>query len=292
MKYLIFIDTNIFLDFYRIRSGDFSDSLLSHIDKNHDKIITGNQVEMEFKKNRQKVILETINRIKKPDWSGLTPPACLSAAKPVKVIQKNRKELEKQQNILKKRMELILRHPVKNDPVYQTLQRLFKDSTKYNLDRSMKIRRSIRSLAWKRFFLGYPPRKNEDVSMGDAVNWEWIIHCAIESKKNVVIVSRDSDYGINYSNKYFLNDALLQEFRERVSKKRKIELTDKLTHAFKLASIPVSRTEEKAEEVLVSEIKEEKKASILNGLTLGEIWQNKDYRREFFNVLEKFSLNQ
>ena len=31
--------------------------------------------------------------------------------------------------------------------------------------------RAIR-LAWRRFLLGYPPRKANDTSIGDAVNWE------------------------------------------------------------------------------------------------------------------------
>ena len=254
MDALIFIDTNILLDFYRIRSSDVGLSLLSHIDDNHNKIITGNQIEMEFKKNRQKVILESINRIKTPDWAGLAPPAYLSEAQPVKVIEKNKKELSKQQRALKKRLESILKNPTRNDPVYQCLQRLFKNGTTYNLDRKKKIRKTVRSLAWKRFFLGYPPRKKEDTSMGDAVNWEWIIQCALDSGKHIVIVSRDSDYGIMYNGQAMLNDALQQEFRERVSSKRKLILTDKLTEAFKQASISVSKKEEKQELDLIEEI--------------------------------------
>ena len=258
MDTLIFIDTNILLDFYRIRGGDVGLSLLSHIDKHHDKIITGNQVEMEFKKNRQKVLLESINRIKNPEWAGLSPPAFLSEAQPVKVIQKNKKELIKQQAALKKRLGTILKNPVRNDPVYQCMQRLFKNGNDYNLDRKKKIRKLIRRLAWKRFFLGYPPRKKDDTSMGDAVNWEWVIQCAIDSGKNVIIVSRDSDYGINLNGTPILNDTLKQEFKERVGAKRKIVLTDRLTDAFKQASIAVTKKEEKQERKLIEEIAGEK----------------------------------
>ena len=42
-KWLIFIDTNIFLDFYRIRGDVGGLSLLDHIDENHDQIITSNK---------------------------------------------------------------------------------------------------------------------------------------------------------------------------------------------------------------------------------------------------------
>lgn len=57
---IVFIDTNIFLDFYRARKTDTSIKYLEEIEKITDKLIITNQVEMEYKKNRQVVILETI----------------------------------------------------------------------------------------------------------------------------------------------------------------------------------------------------------------------------------------
>src|SRR5258708_39772823 len=70
-------------------------------------------------------------------------------------------------------------------------------------------------------------------SLGDSINWEWIVHCAINSEDyhNVLIVSRDSDFGVTYDGKATLNDWLYREFKERVSRKRKVELTQKLTDA-------------------------------------------------------------
>jgi hypothetical protein len=53
---LIFIDTNILLDFYRVRGREGDLSILDHIDENHDLIITTSQVEMEFKKNRPRKV--------------------------------------------------------------------------------------------------------------------------------------------------------------------------------------------------------------------------------------------
>ena len=105
--------------------------------------------------------------------------------------------------------------------------------------------------------MGYPPRKKEDTSMGDAVNWEWILHCAKESGKHIIIVSRDSDYGITYDDESILNDALEQEFSERVSHRRQIILTDKLTYAFKKASISVTKKEVTQESELIKSIKDE-----------------------------------
>lgn len=248
---LIFIDTNIFLDFYRIRTSDVSMSYLEKIASNLDRIITGSQIAMEYKKNRQKVILESLEKIKKPDWNSLTPPAFLSQAQPVKIINAKKKDIEKQQTKIKERIEKIISNPMYNDEVYKTLQRLFKNNSPYNLGRDKKERHQIRILAKKRFILGYPPRKKEDNSIGDAINWEWIINCAISSGKDIILVSRDTDFGIAYNGKNYLNDWLNQEFKERVSSRRKIILTDKLTQAFKMVDIQVTKEMEREELTII-----------------------------------------
>lgn len=254
MDALIFIDTNIMLDFYRYPQGTAVLSILNHIDKNHDRIITGNQVEMEYKKNRQKVILKSISEMKRPNWETLKAPVIISEAQPIQIIKRNKKEIDNQLIKLKKRIEQILKNPIKNDVVYQTLQRLFRSENQLNLTRDDEIRFVIRELAKKRFDLGYPPRKSTDTSIGDPLNWEWIIHCAKNNNCNVIIVSRDSDYGHTYDGEQFVNDWLAQEFKERVSRKKKVILTNKLTSAFKTASIKVSKKEEDDENQLIDEI--------------------------------------
>lgn len=256
MDALIFIDTNIFLDFYRIKSSDISLSYLDLIDKNKDKIITGNQIEMEFKKNRQKVILESIGKIKTPNWETLTPPAILSDAKPSDVIDKKKKEIAKQQKKLRDRILKILKNPATNDPVYRTLQRLFKNNSDFNLNRDKDIRSTIRNRAKERFTLGYPPRKKEDNSIGDAYNWEWILKCAEDSGKNIILVTRDSDYGVIYDKEGILNDWLLQEFKERISRKRKIILTDRLAWAFEQIKVTVTKEMIEEEERLIASNKD------------------------------------
>lgn len=80
--------------------------------------------------------------------------------------------------------------------------------------------------------MGYPPRKAGETSIGDAINWEWIIDCTTACQKDLILVSRDTDYGTPYGNPPVLNDWLSQEFNERC-KGRAIVLTDRLSYAFK-----------------------------------------------------------
>lgn len=249
---LIFIDTNIFLDFYRIRKSGVSLKYLEEIEKHIDLIITTSQVEMEFKKNRQAVILESIGEVKKINNVNITVPAILSDAKAVKMIEKSKKNIAKKQNELKERIDRILKSPNYNDPVFKSLQKLFTNKSELNLNRENKIRFTIRNLAKKRFILGYPPRKKTDNSIGDAVNWEWIIKCAENTGKHIIIVTRDSDFGCSYENDSHLNDWLKQEFRQRISQKRKIVLTDKLHVAFQLVEIPVTNEMIEEEEKVIS----------------------------------------
>src|SRR5690606_10224611 len=114
-----------------------------------------------------------------------------------------------------------------------------------------QIRHPIRRKAFRRFLHGCPPRKKNDTSIGDAINWEWMVHCANAQTAELVIVTRDSDYGAHFDNRGYINDHLKQEFAERVSKRRKILLYSKLSDALKHFQVPITRGEEEAEAELI-----------------------------------------
>lgn len=246
---LVFIDTNVLLDFYRSRN-ESGLTLLKRIDGLHDQLITSYQVEMEFKKNRQAAIQESLNNLKAP--VKIQPAAFLHETKLLASFNRNFDGANTRIKRVRKRLIDVLAKPTTRDPVYRIVQRLFNDETDNNLSRSKPIRYAIRRMAWKRFILGYPPRKDRDSSTGDSVNWEWIIHCAIANKSDVVIVSRDTDYGITLDGNSFINDWLSQEFKKRVSKKKNVMLVDRLSAAFKLLSVSVTSEEEKDEDDLIS----------------------------------------
>lgn len=285
---LIFIDTNIFLDFYRVRKSNVSMKWLEEIEKHKDLIITSSQVEMEFKKNRQSVILDSINEVKKIKNNGLNIPAIISNAQAAEMIKKSQKYIDEQQKKLKQQIERILKNPKTTDPVYKSLQKLFKNESPFNLDRENKIRFKIRNLAKKRFLLGYPPRKATDNSIGDAVNWEWIINCAENSGKHIILVTRDTDFGASYDNELYLNDWLQQEFKQRVSRNRKIILTDRLMTAFKLVKITVTAEMVEEEEKILTSTYEMNSAKIQEALR--EISEKIDFDNWNNNMSKTYKL--
>ena len=133
MDALLFIDTNILLDFYRDRKSDVSMKFLEQIEACRDRLILGSQVEMEYKKNRQHVILESLGKFGAPDWGKLSAPALVSETQAAGMIDKHRKELVKQQKILTEKIQAILERPGTQDEVYKVLQRVFKHESPYNL---------------------------------------------------------------------------------------------------------------------------------------------------------------
>ena len=141
--------------------------------------------------------------------------------------------------------------PAVHDPVYKACQRIFHKTDSLVLTREDKLRHTIRRKAFRRSH-GCPPRKKSDTSIGDAINWEWMIHCANASNAELVIVTRDSDYGIHFENRAYINDHLKQEFAERVSKKRKLLLYSRLSDALKHFEVAVTRQEEEAESSLLT----------------------------------------
>jgi hypothetical protein len=208
------------------------------------------QVWMEFLKNRQKVISQTIKDIAKPTHHNM--PSVL------RELPAGRKYLKHQIVGLQGHKKLIvtieklLRNPTQTDLLYQCLSRIFAGNTSYNLKRPNKKRYEVRDLAQKRISLGYPPRKDDTLRLGDAINWEWIVACAQASKCNVVIVSRDGDFGLTYGQECILNDWLRVEFKERVGRNRKIELTNRLSTALRKLHIPLAPGYEEEETKLIS----------------------------------------
>jgi hypothetical protein len=258
IKKLLFVDTNIWLDFYRTRN-DAGLTLLQHAEKIADRIIVTYQLESEFKKNRQAAILEGMQELKAPPQ--IPRPGIFSDAKATKMLNTSLKEAEKRVKNLKARLTRALDNPAIHDPVYKSCQRIFHKTDNLVLTRENKVRHLIRRKALRRFLHGCPPRKKNDTSIGDALNWEWMIHCANENTAELVIVSRDSDYGTVFENKAYVNDHLKQEFSERVSKKRKLLLYTRLSDALKHFAVSVSQQEEDAEKELMTKTVEQRLAT-------------------------------
>ena len=259
LRKLLFIDANIWLDFYRARN-ETGLGLLKHVEDISENVIVTYQLESEVKRNRQVAILEGMKELKAP--TPMSRPGIFSDAQATKKINRSLVEIEKRVKKLKTNLIHALADPAQYDPVYQACQRIFHrgDSTLI-LTHENKLKNVIRHRAFRRFLHGCPPRKRNDTSIGDAFNWEWMIHCAKEHSGELVIVSRDSDYGVTVEKNCYVNDDLRHEFSERVSRKRKLLLYPKLSEALKHFKIPITKQEEEAETEIVASVNEQRAGS-------------------------------
>ena len=221
-------------------------------------MIVSCQSESEFKKNRQKAILDGMQELK---VSHLSKLGIFSDAKATEILVKSLKEAEKQAKKLTNKLALALDNPGKHDPVFKSCQRLFRKSDSLNLTAENKLAKQIRRRAFNRFMHGLPPRKRDDTSFGDGFNWEWMLYCAKEHNADLYIVSRDSDYGALFAGKSYVNDFLKQEFSERVGSRRKVFLFTKFSDALKHFEIPITQQEEAVEDQLILESGEKQELS-------------------------------
>ena len=121
---------------------------------------------MEFKKNRQGVIINAFNSVEKlAPQTQKALPAFLEESQAAISLLKAEKRFRECISRLREQTRRILEEPIKHDQVYKKVQRLFATDTPHNLNRKKEEGRSeIRDLAHKRFELGYPPRKDKDTS--------------------------------------------------------------------------------------------------------------------------------
>lgn len=247
MATLLFVDTNIWLDFYRL-NNEAGLSLLHQLKQASEFIIVTEQVQMEFHKNRQAEILRSVSALSSPNTMPF--PAFLAGAE----IDKFKKTIQDAQRLFKaiqSQLPSILKAPEENDPVYQTCNDIFSKNDGLCFGESHPEWKSIQVAAENRHRLGYPPKKSSGTSIGDAVNWEWIIHSAKSSKSNIAIVSRDGDYGQTSGGMTYLNDHLKQEFSNRVGKNRKITLYSKVSSVLKEYRVIVTKKAQQEEDRII-----------------------------------------
>ncbi len=246
-EYIVFIDTNKFLDFYL--AGDESLKYFDKLDKIKQSLVLTFQVEIEFIKNRQIKILEAMKQLTTPASPSL--PGFLRDGDDAKKIMEASKHHQKLVGELISKMKRILLDPEKEDHVLARCNKLFSLSSELNLKLEHESRDTIIKRAYDRFVRGCPPRKASDTSYGDAINWEWLVECSVKTQRDVIIVTRDQDYGIRFDDRLHLNDWLRTEFETRTESKSKIHLTHLFSKALEMMSVEVSEKTKKSEEKAV-----------------------------------------
>lgn len=208
----IFIDTNIYLDFYRLNSVR---AMLPPLENLSEHILSTEQVVNEVLRNRVSVTRDFLREdLKKcqlvkpsiPDF--LTKEAvseiCPEIAKISKECSETFKTFEElSKTIYSKSVEHVANG---DDEISKTLARIFTNVLVPDVEqlRRARIRKE----------LGNPPGKKED-PIGDEITWEQLLTYRTKNKCEIWIVSKDEDfYSINISGAIVPNAYLLNEVND------------------------------------------------------------------------------
>ena len=202
----LFIDTNIFLSFYHLTKDDLKElrklSLL--IKKGDVNLILTDQVEMEFWRNRENKIADSIRRLKDQKLNLEFPQLC-KGYKEYSALRKLQDEYKKSHSeLLTKIMDDVENNTLQADEI---IIDLFEKA-----DCVESIEKYI-SDAKYRINIGNPPGKNG--SLGDAINWGILLD-KIPLNEKLFLVSDDKDFyskvDVNKPKEY-----LVREWKEKVN---------------------------------------------------------------------------
>lgn len=236
---LLFVDTNILLDFYRIPQSDLSLDVFDKLLENKQELILSEQVKIEFLNNRDKVIRDSIARLPVKITDSVRLPTILDRTELSASLRKIADDLKTRLKEAKQRLQDILENPTQHDNAYKKIIPLLQSQTEFNsMFASEAVNDAIFLAAIKRFYRNLPPRKRNSCSIGDAINWEWCIQCCKQGEGfNLIIVSRDGDFSESFHSFGNISHILEDEFKQRVGSKYNVILKKSLNDA--LREIPI-----------------------------------------------------
>jgi len=238
----IFIDTNVFLDFYRAKQDKLE--ILMELHQHSDSIVFPSLVYDEFLRNRTKVIRQVITNLnnERPKYFN---SAIVEGLEVFEDLKRSREEHKKYLDITISKMEEI-KEDSKQDDVFLELSKLYKSE-------KIKIYEHDNSTIHKaqtRHLLGQPPGTDK-IKICDEVIWETIL---AKIDDDIIIVSRDGTYQENY---HYLS----HEYEKRTDKKL-LKVTDKINEGLKLLGVEVPQKIVELEEQQIEDIKWEVKESV------------------------------
>lgn len=199
----IIIDTNIYLNFYRLtndQSLKLIDQLIKLINDKKIELILTHQIRDEFYRDKNIVFKEYLNNLNNAFDKDLRVPKFLELNKKSKdviaLLSKTRKALTE---FKKEYWNRVLNSKSTINKKVESLFRLctLKEETK-----------EILEVAYYRTIKGNPPRKSNS-SFGDAIIWETILKYFCED--DLIIISGDGDFESDIK-KGEINEFLFNEF--------------------------------------------------------------------------------
>lgn len=214
----LFVDANVFLDFYHFSDDDLDElkKLIDLINKGEITLIITSQVVDEVKRNRDGKVADSYKKFKDSKVELNLPQICKS--------YKEFNQIKKSLGIIKK-LKADLNGKLKKDISERTLKADETINELIKISKVVDVKKHV-DLARERFDQGNPPGKNG--SYGDSLTWVALIS-ELKEKEDLFFISDDKDYK-SPLDEYTLNSFLLDEWKEK--KKANIFFYTKLSAFF------------------------------------------------------------
>ncbi|OCQ95177.1 hypothetical protein AMR42_05785 [Limnothrix sp. PR1529] len=239
----IFLDTNVFLSFYRLSDDDIEElrKLSALLVKDTIKLYIPEQVVSEFDRNRDNKIAEAVDEFKKQRLDFAFPAFIREYSEWNEMRELQKKYSILHRDLLKKVEEDIQSRNLAADKIIQEL---------FNKGIKILQHSSIVESSKLRVALGNPPGKNG--SLGDAINWESLLQ-EVSSDEPLHFISRDRDFSSPIGKDRF-NSYLLEEWKQ--AKQSDLVYYTKLSDFFKKNFPDIRLASELDREILIQRLSE------------------------------------
>ncbi len=236
----IFIDTNIFLNFYRYSNDDLEElKKISHLINEGEIILyITQQVVDEFTRNRDSAVTESYKKFDEIKVDQSFPYICKTYEEDYQFLRDTIKKFSEAKNTLAaKLVSDIENNTLKADDVVKTIF----SSSKIIATEDDRLNKAI-----TRYNLGNPPGKNN--SYGDALNWETLLQL-VPNSQNIYFITDDKDFKSQFDKNKF-NSFLVSEWKSK--KKSEVMFYNQLSVFFKDNYPEIILREEEAKNKLIN----------------------------------------
>ncbi|MCA8870123.1 MAG: DUF4935 domain-containing protein [Rhodobacteraceae bacterium] len=181
----LFIDANIFLDFYHLSGGDIEElkKLVALIEEGDIVLFTSKQLQEEVRRNRDTKIFDALKEFQKASFKVSFPAFCKHYPEYAEIQEALKTANSKHSQLLTKSTGDIKAENLNADTLISDL---------FSKSKDIPVSQAIFNASINRFRLGNPPGKKK-VTMGDEVNWECLIE-GVPQIEELHFVSGDGDY--------------------------------------------------------------------------------------------------
>lgn len=181
----LFIDANIFLDFYHLSGGDIEElkKLVALIEEGDIVLFSTKQLHEEVRRNRDTKISDALKEFQKASFKVSFPAFCKHYPEYAEIQDALKQANKKHSELVEKSTADIKSERLKADALIVDL---------FSKSKDIPISSDIFNNSISRFRLGNPPGKKK-VTMGDEINWECLLE-GVPNAEELHFVSGDGDY--------------------------------------------------------------------------------------------------